>query len=286
MRAAANTLTPALSRKREREKVALAPLDVRAINVVAALVITAVLLALAWQAVKWATRSPVFTVRAIQLDAALDKASLSGVRAGALPKLEGNFFSIDLDAARAAFEQVPWVRKAVVRRVWPNRLAVTLEEHEAAAVWQDEGQASGRASDRLVNTHGEVFNVSRRDVAALELPTLAGSADAQSAQMLALWRRLEASLQSVQLDVETLHLSSRGSWRAELAGGGKLELGRGTDEELLARVDRLARTLASVNARFGGASRALVAADLRHRDGYALRLAGITTAAANAQQKP
>ena len=264
-------------------KPALPPLDVRAMNAVAALVIAGVLLALAWQTVKWATRSPVFTVRAIQLDASLDKASLSGVRTGALPRLEGNFFSIDLDAARAAFEQVPWVRKAVVRRVWPNRLAVTLEEHEAVAVWDGDGQRN----DRLVNTHGEVFDAPRRDVAQLvELPTFAGSADAQSAQMLAMWRRLEAALQPVDHKVQTLHLSSRGSWRVELAGGGKLELGRGTDEELLARVDRLARTLASVNARFGGTPRALVAADLRHPDGYALRLAGITTASAPTQQKP
>ena len=56
--------------------------------------------ALSWQTVKWAMRSPVFTVHAIQLDATLDKASLSGVRASALPRLSGNFFSIDLDAAR------------------------------------------------------------------------------------------------------------------------------------------------------------------------------------------
>jgi cell division protein FtsQ len=262
-------------------KPAVPPLDVRAMNAVAAIVIAGVLLALAWQTVKWATRSPVFTVRAIQLDAALDKASLKGVRADALPRLEGNFFSIDLDAARAAFEQVPWVRRAVVRRVWPNRLAVTLEEHEPAAVWDGDGQRN----DRLVNTHGEVFDAPRRDITQLELPTLAGSADVQSAQMLAMWRRLDAALQPVEHRVQTLHLSSRGSWRVELAGGGRLELGRGTDDEVLARVERLARTLSSVNARFG-ATRALVAADLRHPDGYALRLAGITTAAAATPPKP
>jgi cell division protein FtsQ len=260
----------------------VAPLDVRAMNAVAAFVIACVLITLAWQAVKWATRSPVFTVRAIQLEAALDKASVATVRSGALPRLEGNFFSIDLDAARMAFEQVPWVRKAVVRRVWPNRLAVTLEEHEAAAVWHGDGQRN----ERLVNTHGEVFDAPLRDVAQLELPTLAGSADAQSAQVLVMWRRLSSSLQALAQPVESLRLSSRGSWRAELAGGARLELGRGSDDEVLARADRLARTISSVNARLGGTPRALVAADLRHPDGYALRLAGVTTAAVSTSQKP
>jgi cell division protein FtsQ len=261
---------------------ALPPLDARLMNAVAVTAMTIAVLAIAWQAVKWATRSPVFTVSAIQLDAALDKASLAGVRASALPRLSGNFFSIDLDAARAAFEQVPWVRRATVRRVWPNRLAVTLEEHEAAALWHGEGQ--GR--ERLVNTQGELFEAPRRDVARLELPTLAGSADAQSAQMLAMLRRLGESLAPIEQQVEWLRLSSRGSWQAELAGGAKLELGRGADDEVVARVDRLARTLAGVNARFGSTPRALVAADLRHPDGYALRLAGITTAAAPTANEP
>ena len=136
----------ATSRKPAIKGIELPPMDARLMNGVAALVVAVALLAIAWQAVKWATRSPVFTVSAIQLDAALDKASLAGVRATALPRLSGNFFSIDLDAARAAFEQVPWVRRAVVRRVWPNRLAVTLEEHEAAAVlaWRRSAQRAPR----------------------------------------------------------------------------------------------------------------------------------------------
>jgi cell division protein FtsQ len=250
------------------------PADVRLMNGVAAVIISAVLLALAWQAVKWATRSPVFTVRAIALDAELERSSVAGVRATALPRLSGNFFSIDLDAARAAFEAVPWVRKAVVRRVWPNRLSVSLEEHRAAALWQSDGQRK----ERLVNTHGEVFEANVREVSAEELPTLAG-AEANSAQMLLLHQRLNASLTPISQQVQTLRLSSRGSWQAELGGGARLELGRGTDEEVVARVDHLTRTLPQVNSRFGDKPRALVAADLRHPDGYALRLAGITTAA-------
>jgi len=250
------------------------PTDVRLMNGIAALIFAGVLMALTWQAVKWATRSPVFTVRAIALDAVLERSSVAGVRAVALPRLSGNFFSIDLDAARAAFEAVPWVRRAVVRRVWPNRLAVSLEEHQAAAQWQGEGQRR----ERLVNTHGEVFEASIKDVADDELPTLSGS-DANSAQMLALHQRLNTALAPIDQQVQALRLSSRGSWHAELAHGAKLELGRGSDDDVVDRVDRLVRTLAQVNARFGDKPRALVAADLRHPDGYALRLAGITTAA-------
>jgi cell division protein FtsQ len=263
-----------------RAKAAAAlPLDVRAMNAVAALIFVLAALALAWATVQWATRSPVFTLRAITLDAELQRSNVASVRANALPRLSGNFFSIDLEASRTAFESVPWVRRAVVRRVWPNRLAVTLEEHQAAALWQGDD----RRNERLVNTHGELFEANVGDVEDEGLPTLAGP-DAQSAQVLAMLQRLSAALQPLGQPVETLRLSSRGSWRAELDGGATLELGRGSEAELLARVERLVRTLGGVAARFGtgasGAPRALLSADLRHPDGYALRLAGLSTATA------
>jgi cell division protein FtsQ len=257
------------------------PFDVRLTNGLAALAFAAALLVLSWAALKWATRSPVFTLRAITLEAAPQRANVASVRANALPRLAGNFFSIDLDASRAAFESVPWVRRATVRRVWPNQLAVSLEEHQPAALWQGD---SDRRNERLVNTHGEVFEANVGEVEDEELPTLAG-ADAASAQMLAMLQRLGAALAPLDHQVTTLRLSSRGSWRAELDDGATLELGRGSDEEVGARVLRFARTLAEVVARFSGPGekpRALVAADLRHPDGYALRLAGIGTASAAA----
>jgi cell division protein FtsQ len=269
------------TRKTTARQAAALPLDVRLMNAVAALIFAAAVLTLLVAAVKWATRSPVFTVRSIALDAALQRTNLASVRANALPRLAGNFFSVDLDAARAAFESVPWVRRAVVRRVWPNKLAVVLEEHRAAALWQGED----RRGDRLVNTHGEVFEANVGDVEDEGLPTLAGP-DARSAQMLAMLRRLTASLAPLSDPIETLRLSSRGSWHVELDGGARLEIGRGSDDELVGRVDRLVRTLGTVASRFGGAPRALVSADLRHPDGYALRLAGIsTTAGAAASSK-
>lgn len=269
----------ALVRKPRSTVVAPTPVDVRLMNALAAAAFVAALLLLLWGTLKWATRSPVFTLRGIALESTLQRSSVALVRANALPRMAGNFFSIDLDAARAAFESVPWVRRATVRRVWPNQLAVTLEEHQPAALWQGDSE---RRNERLVNTHGEVFEANVGEVEDEELPTLAG-ADAASAQVLAMLHRLTDALAPLDRQVTALRLSSRGSWRAELAGGATLELGRGSDDEVGARVLRFARTLAEVAARFSAAGekpRALLAADLRHPDGYALRLSGISTAVA------
>ncbi len=73
-----------------------------------------------------------------------------------------------------------------------------------------------------------------------------------------------------------MKLSSRGSWQLELDTGAEVELGRGTPDELLARAQRFTRTLTQVTSKYGRRPDALVAADLRHGDGYALRLRGVS----------
>jgi cell division protein FtsQ len=252
------------------------PGDVRLMNAVAGLVFMLAAAALLAALGAWLLRAPLFTLSAITLDGELARSNLATVRANALPQLAGNFFSLDLERGRAAFESVPWVRQAVVRRVWPNRLTVTLEEHHAAALWL--GDKDGR-SDRLVNDHGEVFEANLGDVEDENLITLAGP-EGSSMAMLALQRRLADTLAPIAARIGTLKLSSRGSWRAELDGGASLELGRGGEDEVVARAARFVRTLALATQRFadaGGSPRALIAADLRHPDGYAMRLRGVST---------
>jgi hypothetical protein len=72
-----------------------------------------------------------------------------------------------------------------------------------------------------------------------------GGFDAASPRMLSLYRRLNPVLARLRAgDIEQLHLSGRGSWRAELEGGAAIELGRGTDNEVLERAERFVRTRA------------------------------------------
>jgi cell division protein FtsQ len=244
------------------------PLDVRVMQTTANTVLVLVGLALATAAVLWLARLPVFAIRGIRIDGDLARNSVSTIRANAAPGLAGSFFTLDLQEARAAFETVPWVRHAVVSKVWPDRLRVRLEEHRPAALW-----AGPDGNDKLVNTHGEVFEANVGDVEDDGLPTLAGP-EGSAAQMLALVQRLAPVLRGLDGEVERLELSGRGSWRAELDNGATVELGRGSDDEVVARAERFVRTLPQVTSHY---QRPLQYADLRHIDGYAVRLKGITT---------
>jgi cell division protein FtsQ len=244
------------------------PIDVRLMNGVASSLFVLVGVALLAAALLWLSRAPWLNIRVIQLEGELQRNSVSTIRANAAPRLAGNFISIDLGKAREAFETVPWVRQATLRRIWPDRLAVRLAEHHPVALWQGED-----GNERLVNDFGEVFQANVGDVEDEDLPQFSGP-EGTSAQMLSLYRRLAPLFASNEIELQSLHLSGRGSWRAELDTGARVEIGRGSEDELVARTERFLHSVSQVTGRF---QRELEHADLRHADGYAVRLRGITT---------
>ncbi len=248
---------------------ASAPGDVRLMNAAASVLAFVAVLLVAATALLWLARQPFFAIRSISVDGDVGRNSVSTIRANAAPRLAGNFLTLDLGSVRHAFESVPWVRHAVVQRVWPNRLRVRLEEHRPVALWG--GGEPG--SEKLVNSFGEVFEANVGDVEDETLPTLQGP-DGSSAHLLAMLDRLGPVFALLEARVEELQVSSRGSWQATLDSGAVVEIGRGSDEEIVARASRFVATVRQVISRY---QRPLEYADLRHTDGYAVRLRGVST---------
>jgi cell division protein FtsQ len=257
------------------------PADIRLMNATAAVLAAIGLTALLAVTLIWAAHRPLFALRAIRVDGDVAHNNALTIRANALPKLSGNFFTINLAAGRRAFEAVPWVRQAIVKRVWPNRLAVQLEEHQPAALWVNPASDDDSA-DRMVNTFGEVFEANLGDVEDQGLPTLRGP-DGSSAHMLAMLQRLQPAFAAMDARIEALDLSGRGSWKVELDTGAEVEIGRGTDDEVLARTRTFVATLPEVRSRYQ--QHPLQYADLRHHDGYAVRLEGVSTSGDAATKK-
>ena len=246
------------------------PVDVRLMNAIAVVVFTLALAALLAAGFAWVARRPQFQFGDVRLEGDLQRNSVTTVRANAMPHLAGNFFTMDLAHTRAAFEQVPWVRRAVVRRVWPDKLVVALEEHQPVALWEGDEN-----SDKMVNSHGEVFEANVGDVEDDSLPQFAGP-EGTSAQVLEMYRRLQPMFLQLDAEVTALRLSGRGSWKVDLDNGAAIELGRGTPDEVSERTTRFIRTLPQVLHKFNAP---LESADLRHAEGYAVKLKGLSVAA-------
>lgn len=251
------------------------PVDIRLMNLSAAVLGVIALLIALGALVSWIARLPAFAISRIVVQGDTQHHNALTLQANVASRLAGNFFTIDMAATRQTFESVPWVRRAVVRREFPNRLRVELEEHKPTAFW------SADSESRMVNSYGELFEANAGEAEAEGLPRLVGP-DNQSAVMLQLYRRLSQQFKAYDAVVEVLGLSSRGSWHVELDGGAEIEIGRGTPEEAAQRVQRFLDTHQRVMTAYqrSGLDR-IESVDLRHNEAYAIRLRGVSTTVAS-----
>ncbi|HOF50837.1 MAG TPA: cell division protein FtsQ/DivIB [Rhodoferax sp.] len=254
------------------------PLDVKLMNMTAMVLGLAFVVLGAVAAARWVSRLPAFDIQGILVSGDVAHNNTVTLRANVAPRLSGTFFTVDLARVRAAFESVPWVRRAVVRRDFPNRLRVDLQEHQPVAYW------GGESDERLVNSYGEVFEANVGEVEQDALPRLHGP-DGQAGDVLAMYQALQDMFEQMDIPIEALDLSTGGSWRARLDTGAVIELGRGGVGDVSARVQRFLKTLTQVITRYGRQPSAVEFADLRHENGYAIRLRGVSTVAADGPKK-
>lgn len=217
---------------------------------------------LTYAAVMTVVRLPFFPLKQLVVVSALNQVTPAQIEYATQSSLAGNFFTVNLDEVRGAFEKLPWVRKASVRRRWPDGVELSLEEHVAAARWRNsEGEA------RLVNSHGEVFAASL-GAGTAALPQFGGP-EGSAPQMLARYREFSELLAPLGRTSKTVTLSPRLAWQLRLDDGLLLELGRDQPKHPLN--DRLQRFVGTYGEARSRARTAIAAIDMRYPNGFALR---------------
>jgi cell division protein FtsQ len=198
--------------------------------------------------------SALFPLRELDVTTALRKTTKAEVEAALRGRITGNFFAISPDEVRTALEGLPWVRRASVRRVWPDRLEAELEEQTALARWGD---------DALVNAYGERF--SARSNAAL--PLFVGPEGTEH-EMAARYARFAAIVAPLGTGLERVVLTPRFAWQLRLSGGLEIMLGRNAD----AAEARLRRFVGVYDATLKTLPGTHGYVDLRYANGFALRV--------------
>jgi len=226
----------------------------RLLNSAAALLVGVAALLFAFAGLQLLLRSPLFPIRELEVDHGLKHTTRQEIEAAVRGRIAGNFFAVELSGIRAAIEQLPWVRRVTVRRVWPDRIEVSVEEHVALARWGDEA---------LVNTYGERFPGHSQAV----LPAFLGPAGTEQevARRYAHFASLVAPLGT---SLERVVLTPRYAWQLRLGSGLNIMLGRDADSAEL----RLARFVAAYPETLGRIARRHAYVDLRYLNGFALRM--------------
>ncbi len=229
---------------------------------------------LAWAALTALQRLPVFPLRELVLSAAPVRVSTEQLEHATRKAVAGNFFTVDLDAVQNAVEKLPWVRKAAVRRQWPDGLSLVLEEHEAVARWR---HLNGEMA--LVNRQGEVFQAEFPDGAAA-LPQLSGP-EGSANELMQRHAEFAGALASIGRRVERVVLSPRLAWQIKLDDGIAIELGRDQIRHPLGeRLERFVSHYSALRERVG----AMRVADMRYPNGFVLRGVENTPAAATGRK--
>lgn len=202
-----------------------------------------------------------FPVTQLEVKGDLKHATRAQIEA-VLPRAAGNgadnFFAADLAAVRSRVERLPWVRRVAVRRVWPGRLEITVEEHVALARW-----GTGDEASRLVNTFGETFSATTRQT----LPVFIAPGGTAT-EVVRRYRRFNELVAPLGTSVERVVLTQRLAWQLRLGNGLHIMLGRDADlaeERLRKFVEAHPATLARI-----GKKHEYV--DLRYPNGFALRV--------------
>jgi len=234
----------------------------RLMNSIANALIVFALVFAVFTALRALVRSPAFPLRAIQVSGDAARVGYEDVAKALDGRLSGTFFTADLDAIRVLFESIPWVRRAEVRRRWPDRLDITLETHRPLARW-------GTLADaRLVNVQGELF-AGRTEG---DLPVFGGPAGSER-EVTRAYAVYRATLAPIGLEPLEVLLSARYAWQLRLSNGLTVQLGRDSEKDPARR--RLERFVEAYPRTLAQLSRRLEYVDLRYPNGFALRVPGI-----------
>ena len=194
---------------------------------------------------------PIYPLKEVKVDGDLKHVTREQLKLIVGRHLKGNFFTVDLEQARNAFQKLPWVRNVSVRRRWPSTLEVTVEEHRELARW---------GNVALVNTHGELFHAASDS----ELPVFYGPGDGVG-EVASHFGSYNTLLAPTGLKVAQLALTPRRAWQIGTDRGMVIELGRDQPEL------RLKKFAAAYGKTLGATGITVAYADLRYTNGFAVR---------------
>ncbi len=165
--------------------------------------------------------------------------------------LSGNFFTINLRNTQQAFKKLPWVRDVSIRRKWPDKLIIAIEEHNVIGRWGNLG---------LINDRGEIFNAAYQE----ELPVFYGK-ESLAKDITKKYYEINEILGKELMQIGTITLSNRLSWELTTDNQLKIILGR---KKIIGKLDSFINHYQEVLYKM---KNRIEYVDLRYKDGFSVK---------------
>lgn len=203
--------------------------------------------------VVWSRHPERFPLKTVEVRTALKHVKEEEIKASILPFFDKGFFWLNVQAVQACLNQLPWVQSVDIRRVWPDRLVVSVEEKAAQASWGEKG---------VLSTDGIIFYP---EVATIpeKLPRFEGP-KSEALVMQQQYFALLEQLGPIGLTIRSLKLSLNGSLQIMLDNGISIILGKNAMNE------RMARFVLAYQGSLQAQSQRIAYVDLRYTNGFAI----------------
>ena len=191
-----------------------------------------------------------FDVDVINVRGDVQHLESGSLRSTMVKNFKGGFLNLNLNAAKAALEEIPRIESVEITRDWPRSLTVYVTERKEIARWKRGG---------LLDSRGVLFEVPSSRV----LPMLSGPPNSHET-VVREYLNLDRLLYDSGRSLEYLGLSDELSWSARLRGGPTIALGK---ENLELRLRRFMRFLPEVEKSMG---KKVDYIDLRYTNGFSV----------------
>lgn len=246
------------------------PADIKFVNGMSSVLLGSFLFLVVLSSFEYVLKNKMKNLDAISIKGDILHNDISTIRHHITSKVSGNFYSINLIKTKQIFEAIPWINQAVVKRVYPGQVEVKLSEYKSKALW------GAREDMKLVDEKGAIFEANTEDDEYDQMPQLIGP-DGQGKFMLDMYKDVSIALNPLKNKLKILELNARGSWVATLDGGAHIELGRGSAIDIIDRVSKFSIGAEPILTKLNKRPIDIQYVDLRHSEGYAMRMHGVST---------
>ena len=192
-------------------------------------------------------------IETVQIEGTLRYVSGEDIKEAVNRFASASLVTIDLASLKAELETQPWISQVNVRREWPDRLVIQVEEEQPIARWN---------ASHLLNQQGQIFSPESA-MDELQLPHLTGPEHSEQTVMLQ-YLQFNQLLYPLGVRIRNLALNDRSAWTMTLTNGAEVRLGR--DHVL----DRLRRLVVFLESDYGKEAVNIGSIDLRYRNGIAV----------------
>lgn len=214
-----------------------------------------------WTGWQWLHQPSLMPINTLTITGSSTRIPLAEINSVLKPYAAQGFLWANPEQIRQSLDKLPWVADAEVRRVWPDRLQVSIKSYTPVARWLG-------GAGQMVDGQGQIFSVPPAQVPN-GLPNLAGPAQSGS-QLLTQLAKFNAIVAPLGLKVISLEQDQRGGWRCILSNQVRLLLG---SEDVLPALKRWVAIVPQVKEYLvPGATM-----DLRYTNGFAVAMPSATT---------